>query len=55
MQQSLKAAVSGLSCHVPVSIYFFEQHWALYSDLSAFHQDISAVLLIPSQFYLLIF
>lgn len=47
MQQSLKAAISALSCYVPACVFFFEPYWALYSDLSGFHQDISAVFLIP--------
>lgn len=34
MWQSPKAAVSALSCYVPVCVFFFELYWELYSDLS---------------------
>lgn len=52
MQQRLKATISALSCYVPVCVSFFEHYWVLYSNLSGFHQDISAAFLIPLLYFL---
>lgn len=48
MRQSLKAAISALSCYVPGCVFVCEPYWELYSDLSVSTKTFSAALFIPS-------